>query len=378
MEDFVSKRLVICCDGTWNTPDQADGGRPAPTNVAKVALSVSPSDHGNIEQRVYYQHGVGVSRWEHIRGGAFGFGLSRNVREAYRFIVENYKSGDELYFFGFSRGAFTARSVVGLIRNAGVLRRENAARIDEAYALYRDRAVHPNDVESQLFRRSYSVEPRIRFIGVWDTVGALGIPLSGVPGFKSITRRWAFHDTSLSSIVDAAYQALAIDEQRRPFEPAIWEPQDDSEKQTIEQVWFSGVHSDIGGGYADSGLSDIALTWMVDRAATNGLEFHPGTITPTPGSIVLSSTSNARVDPQPMGDLHNSRTKLYRLLRPVIRGIGQKDPTHEYAGSTAVERRDASECNYAPNGLIDYLGTPDPQIIDVLPPALLEEAREAA
>ena len=174
MEDFVSKRLVICCDGTWNTPDQADGGRPAPTNVAKVALSVSPSDHGNVEQRVYYQHGVGVSRWEHIRGGAFGFGLSRNVREAYRFIVENYKSGDELYFFGFSRGAFTARSVVGLIRNAGVLRRENAARIDEAYALYRDRAVHPNDVESQLFRRSYSVEPRIRFIGVWDTVAGAG------------------------------------------------------------------------------------------------------------------------------------------------------------------------------------------------------------
>ena len=228
----MSKRLVICCDGTWNTPDQSDGGRPALTNVAKVALSVSRSSEANVEQRVYYQHGVGVSRWEHIRGGAFGFGLSRNVREAYRFIVENYEPGDELFFFGFSRGAFTARSTVGLIRNAGILRRENAARIDEAYSLYRDRAVHPNDLESQLFRRTYSFETRIRFIGVWDTVGALGIPLSGVRGLKAITSRWEFHDTALSSIVDAAYQALAIDERRGPFEPAIWEPQTGSDQKT--------------------------------------------------------------------------------------------------------------------------------------------------
>jgi type VI secretion system (T6SS) phospholipase Tle1-like effector len=200
----VSKRLVICCDGTWNTPDKSEGGRPVLTNVAKVALSVSPSSEANVEQRVYYQHGVGVSRWEHIRGGAFGFGLSRNVREAYRFIVENYEPGDELFFFGFSRGAFTARSTVGLIRNAGILRRENTARIDEAYTLYRDRAVHPNDLESQLFRRTYSFETRIRFIGVWDTVGALGIPLSGVRGLKAITSRWEFHDTALSSATRAS------------------------------------------------------------------------------------------------------------------------------------------------------------------------------
>jgi uncharacterized protein (DUF2235 family) len=374
----VSKRLIICCDGTWNTPDQADGGRPAPTNVAKVALSIAPSGKANVEQRVYYQHGVGVRRWEHIRGGVFGFGLSRNVREAYRFIVENYEPGDELFFFGFSRGAFTARSVIGLIRNAGVLRRENVPRIDEAYALYRDRSAHPNDMASQLFRRSHSFEPRIRFVGVWDTVGALGIPLSGVPGCKTITRRWAFHDTALSSIVDAAYQALAIDEQRKPFEPAIWEPQIDSGRQTIEQVWFSGVHGDIGGGHADSGLSDIALTWMVDRATTNGLEFTPGAITPAPGPIVLSSISNARVDPQPLADLHESHTKFYRLLRPAVRGIGQTDPGHEYAGSTAVERRDATEYKYAPSGLVDYLNTNDAQIIDVLPPAPREEASQAA
>jgi uncharacterized protein (DUF2235 family) len=368
----MPKRLVICCDGTWNTPSQSRGGQPALTNVAKVAFSLSPSSESSVEQRVHYQPGVGTDRWDHIRGGAFGYGLSRNVRNAYRFIVENYEPGDELFFFGFSRGAFTARSTVGLIRNAGVLRRENADRIDEAYALYRDNAIRPKDTASQDFRQKYSTEPRIRFIGVWDTVGALGIPLSGVPGLKKISKRWAFHDTALSSIVDAAYQALAIDEQRGLFEPAIWAPQTGSKDQVIEQVWFSGVHSDVGGGYAKSGLSDIALTWMVHRAASCGLEFKPGAVVPAPGSIGLPSGISAIVDPQPKGDIHDSRTNVYRLTRTVVRGIGQKDPAHEYAGSTAIARRDAAECNYRSSGLKDYLATPDHQIIDVLPAGAIQ------
>jgi hypothetical protein len=171
----------------------------------------------------------------------------------------------------------------------------------------------------------------------------------------------------LSSIVDAAYQALAIDEQRAVFEPALWEPQANSYEQVIEQVWFSGVHSDVGGGYAETGLSDIALTWMVHRAANNGLEFRSGTISPAPGSIALSSGRSARVEPRPTGMLHNSRTKFFLLTRAVTRGIGQKDPVHEYAGSTAVDRRNAPECKYVSAGLRDYLGTADHQILDVLP-----------
>jgi len=193
-----------------------------------------------------------------------------------------------------------------------------------------------------------------------------------------LSRRWTFHDTKLSSIVDAAYQALAIDEQRRPFKPAVWEPQTDSENQIVQQVWFSGVHSDVGGGYGDTGLSDIALTWMVHRALINGLEFKPRTIIPAPGSIILSSERSARVDPESKGILHKSRTTFYRLMRPFVRGIGQQDAAHEYAGSTAVERRDAKECNYAPNGLVGYLGTPGRQIIDVLAPVPVDDAQEAA
>ena len=131
----MPKRLVICCDGTWNTPDQAAEGRPCPTNVTKVALEVAEKGDGDWVQCVYYLRGVGTARGERIRGGAFGVGLSRNVKEAYRTIVENYDEGDELFFFGFSRGAFTARRTAGFVRNRGLLKRQDASRIEEAYEL---------------------------------------------------------------------------------------------------------------------------------------------------------------------------------------------------------------------------------------------------
>src|SRR3954451_19845061 len=133
------KRLVICCDGTWNTPDQADGnGRPCPTNVTKLAHAVADRDRAGIEQPLFYHVGVGTRPGERLRGGAFGFGLSRDVKAAYRWIVENYDPGDELLLFGFSRGAYTARSTAGLMRNVGVLQPGHAGRIDDAYRLYRD------------------------------------------------------------------------------------------------------------------------------------------------------------------------------------------------------------------------------------------------
>jgi uncharacterized protein (DUF2235 family) len=172
------KRLVICCDGTWNRPDQAKDRRPCPTNVTKLAMALADQDADGTAQRLYYHPGVGTHEGERLLGGIFGLGLSSDVRSAYRFVVENYDPGDEIFLFGFSRGAFTARSTAGLIRNAGILRRENIARVDEAYAPYRDRAFRPRALESTLFRRAWSPEPRIRFIGVYDTVGALGIPQS--------------------------------------------------------------------------------------------------------------------------------------------------------------------------------------------------------
>jgi uncharacterized protein (DUF2235 family) len=151
-EADAGKTLVVCCDGTWNRPRAARG----PTNVAKVAIALAEQDGEGREQRLYYHEGVGVRRSERIRGGVTGWGLSRNVRECYRFLVESYEPGDRIYLFGFSRGAYTARSLAGLIRNSGLLRPQHVARIDEAYRLYRDRKMDPLSLEAELFRRMYA------------------------------------------------------------------------------------------------------------------------------------------------------------------------------------------------------------------------------
>ncbi|MEA2156849.1 MAG: hypothetical protein QOE11_2989, partial [Solirubrobacteraceae bacterium] len=255
------KRLVVCCDGTWNTPDELRDGASAPTNVSKIALGLAREDAAGGVQRLFYQRGVGTRRFEHLRGGAIGFGLSRNVRDCYRFIVENYEPGDELYFFGFSRGAYTARSTAGFVRNAGILRPEHRDRVDEAYALYRSRdsKTKPSGIESEIFRRMYShEETKIEFVGVWDTVGALGIPIGGLR-LPFVQHLWGFHDTKLSTYVRAAYQALALDEHRSIFKPTTWTRQPESGDQILEQVWFAGVHSDVGGGYQDPALAEIPL-----------------------------------------------------------------------------------------------------------------------
>src|SRR4051812_31104289 len=163
------KRLIVCCDGTWNRPDHVDHGVPAPTNVWKLREALAHRDvDGNI-QCVHYEPGVGTRRYEHLLGGGLGVGLSRNVQACYRFIVEHYEPGDKLYVFGFSRGAFTARSTVGLVRNAGILRLDEQHRVKEAYRLYRsphkDRA--PSGGAAERFRRAYShPDTYIDFVGV--------------------------------------------------------------------------------------------------------------------------------------------------------------------------------------------------------------------
>lgn len=349
----MAKRLVLCCDGTWNTPDQTSAGRRCQTNVAKVAATVADRDAEGVEQLVLYHRGVGTARGERIRGGAFGVGLSRGVQDVYRFVVANYEPGDEIFLFGFSRGSYMARSTAGLIRNAGILKAANLGEIPRAYALYRERAVHPRDLESQLFRRTYShPEAPIRFVGVWDTVGALGIPWSGVPAFDRLNRRWSFHDTQLSRIVQNAYQALAIDERRRPFLPAIWKQNPQAVDQVLEQVWFAGVHCDVGGGYPDTGLSDLALLWMVARARSCGLAFEPGALAAVDDQGAGDAATGTA--PDPLGPLHDSCTGLYRVLPPGPRPIGAEPTGNESLASSAVDRA-AQDPTYAPAPLMRAL-----------------------
>ncbi len=356
----MPKRLVLCCDGTWNTADQERNGRPCPTNVTKVALGVDDHDDQGVEQRVFYQQGVGTKPGERLRGGALGVGLSRNVQAAYRFLVENYEPGDELFVFGFSRGAYTARSTVGLVHNCGVLRPSYAGRLDEAYALYRSRSTRPRDLESQLFRRSYGYRARVRFLGVWDTVGSLGIPSTGLGLSRLMNHRWAFHDTELSCTVDAAFQALAIDERRRPFQPTLWQRPAETRDQVVEQVWFSGDHCDVGGGHERSELADIALLWMVDRARSYGLAFRDDAYRrPVDGAPTVYDGRTFPVDPDPLGRLHDSRRWLFRLLRPYARPIGRADAASESVASSAVRRHEERSVDYAPRELVTYLaGTP--------------------
>ncbi|GLZ48434.1 hypothetical protein Acsp06_46190 [Actinomycetospora sp. NBRC 106375] len=294
------KRLVVCCDGTWNTPDEVDeNGAPCPSNISRIAQAVAEKAPDGTAQRLFYDKGVGTNgRLDRVIGGVFGRGVAKNVRDAYHFLVDVYEPGDEIFFFGFSRGAFTARSAAGFVRNCGILRREHAYRLDDAFALYRarDPQHHPTEVEAALFRRSFSHVTRIRFIGVFDTVGSLGVPLTGLPLTDLANRRYRFHDTALSGQVDGAFQALAMHERRGSFVPALWTG--GAEGQEVEQVWFTGVHSDVGGGYSDHRLADITLAWMAARARRYGLALH------LPDDL----------DPDALGRRHVAMDGVYRWL----------------------------------------------------------------
>lgn len=320
------KRLIVCCDGTWNHADAEE-----PTNVVKISCTIAKRDEWGIEQRVFYSTGVGTARRERIRGGMFGYGLSEHVEACYRFLVATYEPGDEIFFFGYSRGAFTARSTAGLLRNCGILRRENVGRVGEAYDLYRDRnrEAHPRGTKARLFRRSYSHEPRVKFIGVFDTVGSLGIPLTG-PLATLVNRHWQFHDTDLSSQVDYAYHALAIDEKRGPFRPTLWNRRQSpggTGTKDLQQVWFTGSHADVGGGRPESALAEIPLLWMVERARAVGLRFHDDafSFTRPEGSQADARNEGWYVAPDPQAELGESRTGPYRLLRPWARSPGREE-----------------------------------------------------
>ncbi|WP_296666063.1 DUF2235 domain-containing protein [Demequina sp.] len=353
----MTKRIVLCCDGTWNRPDQSKDGTATPTNVTKLAAAIAREDQHGMRQVVVYHRGVGTYAGERLLGGAFGVGLSRIVRSAYRDLLAEYEPGDELFLVGFSRGAYVARSVGGLIRNCGILRPAHADRLDDAYELYRSRAYGPHSVESQLFRRSYSHEDLgVRFIGVWDTVGSLGLPWSGVPFIKWFNKRWSFHDTKLSGTVAAAYQALSINELREPFAPAVWQLPDPEPGQRLEQVWFAGDHSNVGGGHRDSGLSDIALGWMAARARENGLELTPGSFA-AGADAVVGDDELLRFAPNPRGEIGNARKGFYKLWRPFVRAIGVADRGHEFLASTAVARYSDDPAG-TPRNLADALTAP--------------------
>ena len=306
----MSKKIIICADGTWNTEDQVDHGTSDPTNVVKIARALLPLDDHGVDQIIYYHSGVGTNFNQHIGGGAFGAGLFANIQDCYRFLIHNYVPGDRLYFFGFSRGAYTARSLAGLVRNSGILRRGHEDQQEAAFLNYQNRSgqTAPDSPQMQQFRQEHSYTlpgdtgQAIEMIGVWDTVGALGVPANVLGLHLPGTENCQFHDVTLSSYVKSAFHALAIHEHRKEFLPTLWEQSANgkAKAQRLEQVWFTGAHSDVGGGYAQAGLSNLSLLWMIDRASQCGLKFDPEAV--------------GRIQGDPLADAHDSFSALYKVL----------------------------------------------------------------
>ncbi len=375
------KRIAIFCDGTWNRSDA-----PHPTNVVRMAQAVKLTAADGRSQQVFYVMGVGtgrgsnaVARWaDRMLGGALGWGLTENIEDAYRALVFCYEPGDELFIFGFSRGAYTARSLAGLIRSCGIPPRENVHRVGEALARYRARTpqTKPNDPESFLFRAEFApytatsqeewnwrqaTRPgmchllTIHYLGVWDTVGALG-----VPGFwmaaPLVNRQYQFHDADLSRSVLSARHAVAIDERRKTFPPTLWDNLDDLNRRALDlgdapwpegaeerwpyrQEWFPGDHGSVGGGGDRQGLSAYTFDFIAQGAKAAGLDLRD--------EVIASATRPANIREalvnKPGGGL------MARLMRLQSAYRAGPDRVQDVARATAD--RIACDATYRPKAL---------------------------
>ena len=302
------KRIVVCCDGTWNSTD--DNSKD--TNVALLARAIHATQGTDLMQIVLYVRGVGTAGLaiEKLFEGAVGFGVDDNIRSAYMFIAQNYVPGDDIFIFGFSRGAFTARSLVGFIGACGILYRQSLGSLPEAWEYYRGLPPHSPAAFMEKYTSKAHSDVTIKFLGVWDTVGALGIP--GHLLATANEKRFAFHDTSASPIVKHACHALAIDEHRDTFFPTLWTGKQ-PEGSKIEQVWFAGAHADVGGGYITRKLADIPLVWMATKAEASGLALDWSCL---PNAAVLDSKAPT----------HDSSEGLFAIsrFRPMLRVVADK------------------------------------------------------
>lgn len=327
--------IVICADGTWNRPEE-DTNKDFPTNVLKLARAIAPSD-SLVSQHVFYDWGVG-SYYGAISGGAFGCGIHKNILDGYRYIIQNYQEGDKIYLFGFSRGAYTVRALSGLINNCGILKRPYANQVAEAWKIYKSPLSRnkPNGAAALAFKEAHSHESRnVHFIGVWDTVGALGIPFSLMGLFSSDDE---FYDTKMGPNVSIARHALAIDEKRDDFAPTLWTPRTGVD---LQQVWFAGVHSDIGGSYppdrlTGNSIADTSLAWMLKQAKAAGL--------------VLESHIEEALSEGDLAKKHESRTIPYRYKRAFNRPLIHKNrPTKIHH---SVKARYLADRKYRPQQLV--------------------------
>lgn len=306
------RNLVIGCDGTWNEPDQIKDGELSPTNVVKF-MDALKSLRGR--QKKHYEKGVGTRAWEALPGGIYGYGLNKRITGSYRFLCNRYRDANwekeqqRVFIIGFSRGAYTARRLAGLIAHSGIPR--DPADTELGWEMYRER-----DLTSArtLKREGRFFDLKIEMLGVWDTVKA--------------TNDSDFQDLQLPKNVVAGYHAMAIDERRKFFPVLRWK-----KDPRALSAWFAGVHSDVGGGYKNSGLSDIALNWMIYRALSHGLQFK-------------KQYMDDNVGPRADALIHNSLTGIWKLLGEKARPILKTDYVHQ----SVAERREKKQA-YRPENL---------------------------
>jgi len=280
------RNLIIGCDGTWNDTDES-----ALTNVAKLLNACTAKN-----QVTHYEEGVGTAHWEALPGGIYGKGLDRQILGAYRFLRNRFADADwkreenKVFIFGFSRGAYAARRLAGLVTHCGVP--EKTDDIELAWQLYLKRDAPSADM---LKERGRFFDIPVEMLGVWDTV-------------KTTTDE-DFNDSKLPECVVAGYHAMAIDEKRKFFPVLRW-----NKNVRVNQTWFSGVHSDVGGGYNECGLSDIALQLMIDHAYGHGMRFK------------ASAVNNLKKDP--CGVLHNSYDGIWKAFGTQVRSIAKSATVH--------------------------------------------------
>ena len=356
----MARKLIICCDDTWNEPEVYGYPKQKISNTLKLTqaiLPINPQDGSS--QIIHYDNRIGSDKRMYTLPGLVpGSGIASSIQEAYRFLANNYTPDDQIFCFGFSRGAYTVRSLCGLLSTVGLLPKKELYRLPYAYRYYqssqdkRNQNKHSDFLSFNHDSIDSQIVPKIHFLGVWDSVGALGIPapirnrISGKFGLR-------YHDTRICDNVENAYQAIAIDEQRSTYQPDLWT--DAGNAKEVMQVWFSGSHGNIGGGYPDSGLSDITLNWMVKLAQNHGLAFERGYL-------------EEELEQNYKGQIYDSYSSLYRTLehlhlKPFIRkplepiyGInGEQYACEEYIHPSVINRWHDSSAYYRPDNLNEKL-----------------------
>lgn len=373
------RNIVLCSDGTGNS-----GGKARGTNVWELFNSVRrhPDADGKLpepRQTAYYDDGVGTQKFILFKalGGALGVGYSRNIRQLYKALVLAYEPGDSIYLFGFSRGAYTVRCLAGLILKCGILNRhefKSSQEMDRAilqlFRFYRHsykslagaiiRLFRPKEAETYWAHRKSGhihdidaqgeVTTRIHFIGVWDTVDAVGLPSDKLSDLLNLLVRFRFRDYKLHANVDKACHAVAIDDERRTFWPVMWNEKGEKGDR-IEQVWFAGVHTNVGGGYPKNQLALVTLDWMMEKAKDAGLQLYS------------SVRDQVRAAANVHGKLYDSRAGLSAYYRYHPRDFAQilNDPDAGVENGvpqvhfSAVRRAARATGDYAPANLPDAI-----------------------